>query len=139
MYFAFIQTGINQCPCRVIVSGLFCKPYSLRDLPEDLMWKCEQYFELVGYKTYDVTELTFKKQNLSTIDNMSKVFPNLISLKLIEVEVKDLNAGAFSGMHSLSHLNILSSRLEQIKDGTLDEATALRSFDFTDTKLAIPR
>ena len=103
------------------------------------MWKCEQYFQIVGYNTFDVTELAFEKQNLSSIDIVSEFFPKLVRLKINEVEVKDLNARAFSGMHSLSHLNILSSRLQQIKDGTLDEATALRSFDFTDTKLAIPR
>ena len=103
------------------------------------MWKCEQYFQIVGYNTFDVTELAFERQNLSSIDIVSVFFPKLVSLKINEVEVKDLNARAFSGMHSLSHLNILSSRLQQIKDGTLDEATALRSFDLTGTELAIPR
>ena len=93
--------------------------------------KCAKYFERVDFKA---NQLALANQSMS-VGELAGVFPYLSRLNLKWVNVTDLNTNAFSGMDQLSHIEIISSELEEIKAGTLDHAIALKSIDLTGTKL----
>ena len=110
---------------------MVCQPYTITNVPNDLNKKCAKYFERVDFKA---NQLALANQSMS-VGELAGVFPYLSRLNLKWVNITDLNTNTFSGMDQLSHIEIISSELEEIKAGTLDHAIALKSIDLTGTKL----
>ena len=103
------------------------------------MDKCEKYFKRVNYNTFENSaRLSLDSQNIS-IGKIAEFFPKIVHLKLKSVELRDFDPYAFSNVDELVHIDIIDSKIEQIKDGVFDHAIGLQSIDLTGTELAYPR
>ena len=129
----------NECPCRFYESELVCQPYTITNLPKDIVDKCEKYFKRVNYNTFENSaRLSLDSQNIS-IGKIAEFFPKIVHLKLKSVALRDFDPYAFSNVDELAHIDIIDSKIEQIKDGVFDHAIGLQSIDLTGTELANPR
>ena len=128
----------NECPCRFYESELVCQPYTIINLPKDIVDKCETYFKKVNYNTFEAPEFTLDSQKIS-IGRIAEFFPKIVNLKLKSVELIDFDPYAFSQLDELSQIDIIDSKIEQINVGVFDHAIGLQSIDLTGTEIANPR